>query len=172
MGIIKSKCCHESADVFIEKKYYCTKCYHQCKTYNDSFLVSLMIFSVLAIILGLILISSSLNDYKFIKHNKIEHFEDVQLNDSAITAKLVELGCILPNVALAQIKIESANYTSNLTKRNKNLLGIRKGDKYRVYNTYTECLQHYIKIQNRYLQAIDGKYAEDSNYIYKLKNMK
>ena len=72
MGILKSKCCNESAQVFIEKKYYCTKCYHQCKTYNDSLMTSLIIFSVILVILSLLLVSGSLNDYKFIKHNKTE----------------------------------------------------------------------------------------------------
>jgi uncharacterized FlgJ-related protein len=170
--ILKSNCCYENVKQIVDNKYICKKCKNECKTYNDSVISAITLFLVILVITGLVFTCNSVNDYKITKFNKTTIVEDIELNDSAITTKLIELGCILPNVALAQIKLESGNYTSKLVKTNKNLLGIRKGNKYRVYNTYTECLQHYIKIQNRYLKAIDGKYAEDSSYIYKLKNMK
>jgi uncharacterized FlgJ-related protein len=170
--ILKSNCCYENVKQIVDNKYICKKCKNECKTYNDSVISAITLFLVILVITGLVFTCNSVNDYKITKFNKTTKVEDIELNDSAITTKLIELGCILPNVALAQIKLESGNYTSKLVKTNKNLLGIRKGNKYRVYNTYTECLQHYIKIQNRYLKAIDGKYAEDSSYIYKLKNMK
>lgn len=170
MELIKSKCCDKSVQTFIEKRYYCTKCYKECNTYKDSVTASVIIF-LIGIISFIFIMSYDTNNNEIVEKNTIQE-QDIELNDSAITVKLVELGCVLPNVALAQIKIESANYTSNLTKKNKNILGIKKGNKYKIYNTYNECLEDYIIIQNRYLKAIDGKYAEDSSYIYKLKNMK
>lgn len=160
MELIKSKCCNKSAKTFIEKRYYCSQCYKECNTYKDSLTTSLIIFFITLVI------------FMFFIPYDTNNNEDVELTDSALTSKLIELGCILPNVGLAQIKLESGHYTSNLTKTNKNLLGIKQGNKYKVYNTYTECLEDYIKIQNRYLQAIDGKYAEDTSYIYKLRNVK
>jgi uncharacterized FlgJ-related protein len=171
-AILKSTCCYENVKEITDNKYICKKCKNECKTYNDSVVTAITVFLIITVITGLVFIYNSANNYKIIKNDKTNEVQDVELNDSAITVKLIELGCILPNVALAQIKLESGNYTSKLVKTNKNLLGIKKGNKYRVYNTYTECLEHYIKIQNRYLKAIDGKYAEDSSYIYKLKNMK
>jgi uncharacterized FlgJ-related protein len=170
--ILKSACCYENVKQIVDNKYICKKCKNECKTYNDSVVSAITLFLVITVITLLVFTCNSANDYKIFKTIKTNEVQDVELNDSAITVKLVELGCVLPNVALAQIKLESGNYTSKLVKTNKNLLGIKKGNKYRVYNTYTECLEHYIKIQNRYLKAIDGKYAEDSSYIYKLKNMK
>jgi hypothetical protein len=171
MELIKSKCCNKSAKTFIEKRYYCSKCNKECNVYKDSSIISFIIFFIIIIPTITILIPLSLNKNEIVK-NEIVQQQDVELTDSILTSKLIELGCILPNVALAQIKLESGHYTSNLTKTNKNLLGIKQGNKYKVYNTYTECLEDYIKIQNRYLQAIDGKYAEDTSYIYKLRNIK
>ena len=41
-----------------------------------------------------------------------------------------------------------------------------------VYITYRDCIKDYIRIQNSYLKSINKKYAEDTNYISKLKNIK
>lgn len=103
------------------------------------------------------------------------------LTDSAITHELTKLGCVLPNVALAQFKIETGHYTSAICRENKNLAGIRNsasplsiGKKrgHNVYKTYRDCLKDYVRIQNKYLKAIDGKYAEAKGYIKYLKKVK
>lgn len=113
---------------------------------------------------------------------------DIKLTDSAITAELVDLGCILPNVALAQMKIESSHFKSAICKENKNIAGIRtsnskyvkrgangkamKNRGHNVYATYKDCLKDYIRIQNRYLKNIDGKYAEAPGYVEYIKKIK
>ena len=51
--------------------------------------------------------------------------KDVALNDSAIAKELTRLGCVLPNVAIAQFRVETGNYKSAICKENKNLAGIR-----------------------------------------------
>ena len=103
------------------------------------------------------------------------------LTDSAITHELTKLGCVLPNVALAQFKIETGHYTSAICRENKNLAGIRnsasplsigKNRGHNVYKTYRDCLKDYVRIQNKYLKAIDGKYAEAKGYIKYLKKVK
>ena len=114
--------------------------------------------------------------------------EDIDLSDSAITAELVDLGCVLPNVALAQMKIESSHFKSSICKENKNIAGIRtsnskyvkrdangnaiKNRGHNVYDTYKDCLRDYIRIQNRYLKNIDGKYAEAPGYVSYIKKIK
>jgi len=114
--------------------------------------------------------------------------EDIKLTDEAITQELVELGCVLPNVALAQMKIESSHFKSAICNESKNIAGIRtssskyvkrgadgkpiKNRGHNVYNTYKDCLKDYVRIQNRYLSKIDGKYAEASGYIDLIKKMK
>ena len=114
--------------------------------------------------------------------------EDIELTDSAITAELVSLGCVLPNVALAQMKIESSHFKSAICKENKNIAGIRtsgskqckrnangkvvKNRDHNVDETYKDCLKDYVRIQNRYLKNIDGKYAEAPGYVEYIKKIK
>ena len=103
------------------------------------------------------------------------------LTDSAITHELTKLGCVLPNVALAQFKIETGHYTSAICKENKNLAGIRNSNSplsrgknrgHNVYDTYRDCLKDYVRIQERYLSAIDGKYAEAEGYLNNLRQVR
>jgi len=114
--------------------------------------------------------------------------EDIELNDSAITTELVNLGCVLPNVALAQMKIESSHFKSDICKENKNIAGIRtsnsdyvrrdengkalKNRGHNMYKTYKDCLKDYVRVQNKYLKNIDGKYAEAPGYIKTIKKIK
>ena len=106
---------------------------------------------------------------------------DIPLTDSAITAELVKLGCVLPNVAVAQFKIETGHYKSTICRENKNLAGIRnsasplsigKNRGHNVYATYKDCLKDYVRVQNKYLKNIDGKYAEAKGYIKQIKKIK
>lgn len=107
--------------------------------------------------------------------------QDIKLTDSAITEELVKLGCVLPNVAVAQFKIETGHYKSAICRENKNLAGIRnsasplsigKNRGHNVYATYKDCLKDYVRVQNKYLKNIDGKYAEAKGYIKQIKKIK
>lgn len=106
---------------------------------------------------------------------------DIPLTDSAILRELVEQKCMLPAVALAQMKLETGNFTSAICKENKNIAGIRtsrskyvirQNRSHCVYNTYKDCIKDYVRVQNRYLKNIDGKYAESKNYIQTLRAIK
>jgi len=105
---------------------------------------------------------------------------DIQLNDSSILKELVKHKCILPSVAVAQAKIESANYKSSICKENKNLFGIKwhkckfvqgENRNHASYKSYKDNIKCYIHIQNRYLRNIDGRYAEAGGYVSLLKSM-
>jgi uncharacterized FlgJ-related protein len=107
--------------------------------------------------------------------------KDVALNDSAIAKELTRLGCVLPNIAIAQFRVETGNYKSDICKENKNLAGIRnsasplsigKNRGHNAYKSYRDCLKDYIRIQNKYLKNIDGKYAEAEGYVKLIKSMK
>jgi uncharacterized FlgJ-related protein len=117
-----------------------------------------------------------------IKHIVVEkEFEDVKLTDSGVTAALVKEGAVLAAMGCAQSKIESNHGKSNVGKEAKNLFGITyhkcphvagKHGVYAKYNTYQDCIKCYVTIQNKYLKNINGKYAEDPNYISTLKSVK
>lgn len=80
------------------------------------------------------------------------------------------------NIVLAQSIHETGNYKSKLCKTHNNIFGLRKGNSYRKYNNYIECISDYKRlISSRYkggsyynfLQRIG--YAEDEEYINKIK---
>lgn len=82
------------------------------------------------------------------------------------------------NVVLAQAKLETGNFTSKVCKSKSNLFGLRKGKHYRSYKHWTESVKDYKRlVQSKYkggdyftfLNLIG--YAEDPNYLIKLKNI-
>lgn len=82
------------------------------------------------------------------------------------------------NIVLAQSILETGGYKSKLSKTHNNIFGLKKGNKYRQYNNFIECIADYKKlISSKYkggdyyvfLEKI--KYAEDPNYINLLKGI-
>jgi len=136
----------------------------------------------IGLIITVILMYNNVEIREIIKTKVVEkHVDDLPLTDSAIVAELTHLGCVLPNVALAQMKIESSHFKSNICKENKNIAGIKTSkskyvvgmkNSHCVYLTYRDCLKDYIRIQNRYLQNIDGRYAESKDYVQLIKQIK
>ena len=118
--------------------------------------------------------------YHRITHTE-ERIDDVVLNDTSILRELVNDGCVLANVAVAQAKMESNLGRSSVGKNAKNLFGIThhrcqyvsgKYGVYAKYNTYRDNIKCYVHVQNRYLRNIDGVYAESPIYLSKLKTVK
>lgn len=106
---------------------------------------------------------------------------DIIPNDSTVLHELHKEGCILPSIAVAQAKLESGNYQSVVCLQNKNLFGIKyhkcqfvsgQNLNHATYNSYRDNIKCYIHVQNKYLQNIDGRYAESNTYISTLKRMK
>ena len=106
---------------------------------------------------------------------------DIKLTEKEILKELIKQGCVLPNVAFAQMKIETGNFKSAICRENRNIAGIKTSKSKYVagmnrghcsYKTYKDCIKDYVRIQNRYLKNIDGRYAENPLYVQKLKSMK
>ena len=157
---------------------------YRVKDYRPYFVISLMI--------NIVIIASSFKGedkvvvkYKTIFKEKVEEAievveSDIELTDEAILKELIEQDCVLPNVALAQFKIESQHFKSDICRENKNFAGIKtsrseyvigKNRNHCAYATYRDCIRDYIRIQNRYLENIDGRYAEDGSYVALVKKM-
>lgn len=107
--------------------------------------------------------------------------KDIELTDSSLTDALIHYGCVLPSVALAQAKIESSNYHSDIARENKNLFGIKYHKcKYVMgehrghasYASYRDNILCYIHVQDHYLKNIDGVYAAPGQYVHILKTMR
>jgi uncharacterized FlgJ-related protein len=113
--------------------------------------------------------------------NKTNVKADVELNEESLTTALHTHGCVLPNVAVAQARLESNLGKSAVGKNAKNLFGIThhrcqyvagKYGVYAKYNSYEDNIKCYIHIQDHYLTNIDGRYASDLTYITKLKQLR
>lgn len=149
--------------------------------YRPMFTISILVN--LLLIMGAFTISpKEVVSYKTIVKERVlsDEVDDIELTDEAILKELIDQGCVLPNVALAQFKIESQHFKSSICKENKNIAGIKtsrseyvvgKNREHCVYKTYRDCIKDYIRIQDRYLQNIDGRYAEDGSYVKLVRKM-
>lgn len=102
----------------------------------------------------------------------------VPLNEKNVLAELKKQKVPHAKIVLAQSKLETGSYTSKVCKTKNNLFGIRKNNKYKSYKTWKESVSDYKKlISNRYKggsyydHLIRIKYAEDPDYINKLKEL-
>ncbi len=84
-----------------------------------------------------------------------------------------------PDIVMAQTKLETGNFKSYLFRVSNNLFGFRNYNGYKKYKTWQASVEDYSKWQSKhykkgdyykYLKQIN--YAEDSLYIYKLKQFK
>lgn len=149
--------------------------------FRNLFYVSLTINVIFAILLFMAFTNPDKPIYKTKIVKEIVTEKDVVLNDSGITAELTNQGVILAAVACLQSKIESNHGKSNVGIQAKNLFGITyhrckhvagKHGVYAKYDSYRDNIKCYAHIQKRYLKNIDGVYAEDPNYVSKLKSYK
>lgn len=100
------------------------------------------------------------------------------LNETNLRAELIKNNIPHANIVLAQAKLESGNFKSDLVHTHQNIFGLKKGNRYRRYSHWTECVKDYKKcISNRYnggnyyafLNRIG--YASHPNYTGLLKDM-
>lgn len=113
------------------------------------------------------------------------------VNDDTALLLMREMEVQHPHIALAQMKLESGNYQSALSKKNNNYFGMKHprqratvslGEKngYANYRNWCYSILDYALWQKRYaydldeqayLQKISSVYAEDEEYIRKVKSL-
>lgn len=100
------------------------------------------------------------------------------LNETNLKEELAKNNIPHANIVLAQAKLESGNFKSELVHTHQNIFGLKKGNRYRRYSHWTECVKDYKKcISDRYnggnyyafLNRIG--YASHPNYTGLLKDM-
>lgn len=130
--------------------------------------------------------------YSFISEmERLDSYADVELCDSIAYAFIVDNEIQHPEIVLAQMKIESGNYQSRVAKKNNNYFGMRHpaqrltvslGQKngYARYRNWAYSVIDYGLWQRRYaynlteeeyLTKLSNTYAEDPNYVSKVKNI-
>ena len=121
----------------------------------------------------------------------IPHQKDV-FTEQKLKEYLIELNVKFPNVVFAQAKLESGNFRSKIFEENNNLFGMKQpsvrtttatGEQYNhaTYNSWRESVLDYalysckytsnIQTEDEYIAYLGSRYAEDSNYVNKLKNI-
>lgn len=101
-----------------------------------------------------------------------------ELSKDNLKQELIEQNIPYPNIVLAQAKLESGLGTSSIYKQTNNLFGLRKNSKYCSYSHWTASVEDYKKcISNKYKGGSYYKfleelpYAEDPQYLDKLKQI-
>lgn len=112
------------------------------------------------------------------KNVKVAQVKPKILNETNLKAELAKNKIPHANIVFAQAKLESGNFKSDLVRTHQNIFGLKKGNRYRRYSHWTECVKDYKKcISDRYdggnyyafLNRIG--YASHPNYTGLLKDM-
>ena len=113
----------------------------------------LLLFTVLGLVILFYFREESIKIVYKVVHPTTEQSQDVELSEEGIVKCLHEHGCVLPNVAVAQARLESNLGKSNVGKNAKNMFGI----------VHHKC---------QYVSGKYGAYAKYETYEDKIKSLK
>lgn len=122
---------------------------------------------------------------------ELDSLSQFEVSDSLALALMGDLKIQHPHIALAQMKLESGNYQSNLAKTNNNYFGMRhpaqrltvsvkSKNGYAHYRNWAYSILDYALWQRRYawdlseddyLTKLSNVYAEDKKYVEKVKKV-
>ena len=131
------------------------------------------------------LFTFSFNTKSSYKNTNVERvdttFLTIELNDSILYLALLHYEVKEPKIVLAQAKLESGNFTSNLFINKNNFLGLYNSRKkeFFEFDHWSDCIKGYKNMIEYKLR--DGEnyydflerigYAEDPDYIAKVKRI-
>jgi len=151
-----------------------------------------LIFLVITILLGLTIVPRAVTTDLTQEEKLIVIREYNEFTEKALVQKIKELNFKFPHIVLAQSYQETGGYKSSIFTECKNLFGMKeakiratlsqgtnRGHAY--YNSWQESLYDYALFYNTYLNGIktEGEYfgyleqyyAEDPNYVLRLKQI-
>lgn len=115
-----------------------------------------------------------------------------QFTEAKLKEYVLELNLKFPHIVLAQAYIETGNFTSKIFKENNNCFGLKQAkqrpctalgteNNHSYYGNWKSSVQDYalyqarylsgIKTESEYLDYLGQNYAEDPNYVTKLKTI-
>jgi len=118
--------------------------------------------------------------------------EQNEFSETKLKEYLIELNIKFPDIVLAQSKLESFNYKSKIFIENNNLFGMKISSRrpttalgeesgHAFYSNWRQSVLDYafyqatylrsVKTESEYFQYLSANYAEDSNYVAKLKKI-
>ena len=113
-------------------------------------------------------------------------------SEADLIQELQRLNIKFPHIVLAQAKLESSTFSSNIFRYNHNLFGMKEAKQrittavgtsrnHAYYADWIESVYDYafyqasylgdIKTEEEYFRYLGHRYAQDPNYVSKLKNM-
>lgn len=146
------------------------------------------LFIVLSLVF-MFLLSWKPNSYSSVEHNPTKN---IYFTENALIKLLKDCNIKYPYIVLAQAKLESAGFTSEIFKNNNNMFGMRKAYQrittaqsermtYAYYKDWRESVFDYAMYQsevmgsvsneNEYYAKLGKRYAEDPQYVSKLKHI-
>lgn len=100
------------------------------------------------------------------------------LTEENLMRELLKEEIKFPEIVMAQAKLETGNFSSNLCVNHGNLFGLRKGNSYRRYKHWTESVKAYrdlvqykYKGEDYYVFLDKIGYAESGSYVQTLKRL-
>jgi hypothetical protein len=132
----------------------------------------------------------SLTSYE--KEVLLVNMDHPPFSEGEVIEMLKELNIKFPHIVLAQAKIESANFTSNIFRYNHNLFGMKEAKQrittalgtkrnHAYYSDWTQSVIDYgfyqatflskIKTEEQYFRYLGNSYAKDPKYLLKIKNL-
>jgi uncharacterized FlgJ-related protein len=141
---------------------------------------------ILTVVLSLITLSNT-NEKSYRIVTEVISFSELN-----VYKQLIRIGIAYPDVVLAQAKIETGNFTSRIFIENNNMFGMKLPERRRTtaigenrnHAEYTDWIQsikdykiwqdkmiHRAPTKRSYLSYLKRNYAEDKNYINKIKEI-
>lgn len=115
------------------------------------------------------------------KPAQVSNKKILEINDSNLMQVCKMHGVVEPEIVLAQAKLETGNYTSDVFIENNNLFGLydSNNSEYYKFNSWEESVKAYKDLIQSKLQKNEDYYqflvrigyAEDPKYIKKVKSM-
>jgi hypothetical protein len=131
-----------------------------------------------------------LNSYE--KEVLLVNMDHPPFSEDELIELLKELNIKFPHIVLAQAQLESSNYNSNIFRYNHNLFGMREAKQrittalgtkrnHAYYRDWTKSVYDYgyyqstflsrIKTEEQYFRYLGNSYAEDPNYLLKIRKL-
>jgi uncharacterized FlgJ-related protein len=141
---------------------------------------------VLTIFLSLAILTNAKTEYYEV-HRRINI-----LSENTLLYKMKQIGILYPEIVLAQAKIETGNFTSVIFIENNNLFGMKLPERRKTtavgenrnhakytswvqslldYKIWQDGMIHKAPTKRSYLSYLRRNYAEDKNYIKKIKQI-
>lgn len=183
----QSSCCNAKVVVYNDQTY-CDSCIGACNVNHSMYSLFKNIATTLFIglFLSLYLGVKAPNEINHFRYNIIEKTNllidtDIRLTDADITAEMKRDDVDHIEIAIPIMRLETANYTSQICRENKNLCGMKYvhqklalGEKngHAYYKTYKDCILDFKRSQQYYIRELNRKWSEVNDYSLRLKGIK